>query len=181
MKTHELFILLGKQSKPHTQILSRLFYFKIWCIGAIWNHNNFTDRCWQWSLNISSSQWELKQCRVPHCQPSSSFFMHIQQWEETPTALTPTERSPWTNHQQCHYDQSLGGVPRGVILEHKTWCDPGGLHALISRKLPTLTALLCPCSFSEAWLQWSTLHTGRCLCPQTHVHTQRDLPQYVCI
>lgn len=101
--------------------------------------------------------------------------------EETPTALTPTERSPWTNHQQCHYDQSLGGVPRGVILEHKTWCDPGGLHALISRKLPTLTALLCPCSFSEAWLQWSTLHTGRCLCPQTHVHTQRDLPQYVCI
>lgn len=98
-----------------------------------------------------------------------------------PHCVTPTERSPWTNHQQCHYDQSLGGVPRAVILEHKTWCDPGGLHALISRKLPTLTALLCPCSFSEAWLQWSTLHTGRCLCPQTHDHTQRNLPQHVCI
>lgn len=79
MKTHELFIQLRKQSKPHTQILSRLFCFKTWCMGTIWNQSKFTDKCWQWSLNISSrSQQEQRQSRAPHHQASSLFLAYIQ-------------------------------------------------------------------------------------------------------
>lgn len=117
MKSHELFTQLRKQSKLHTQVLSRLFYFKTWCIGAIWNWSNFPDKYWQWSLNISSqSRWEQHHTIRP--VPSSSRTSDVR-WDFY--FNTSHERSPWTNCQWHYYDQGLDEAPRGVTPGHKSF------------------------------------------------------------